>query len=345
MSREVIGPALPPGFQNREEQEKPEEVAGPILPPGYTKTSSSDSSDDSEQDTGPNPWHHKRDQSTHVGKEDRKQTQSSAEEEDDGFFGPALPPGFKKTSDSPERPIIGPALPPGFSRNLDDDSTDDSGSSNHSSCEEQVESSGDEHVIGPVPTGGPVTSSVAEDFERRAWKMKQKLTGNDDDGSKKISRESWMTELPPEMTSFGLGPRSFKRKTNEKSGDRTIWTDTPADRERKAKEHSQSVASTPFYKTTAPLNQNPWPDLHQAPGHHFIKLLSTPSPSSMPWPSLRQTPSHPLPFINPLPPLYQFLPPLHQSPAPLINSLPPFTQPSAPIHQPPDPLINPLPPL
>lgn len=44
-----------------------------------------------------------------------------------------------------------------------------------------------------------------------------------------------MTELPPELKSFGFGPRTFKRRAEDKSGDRSIWTDTPADRERKAK--------------------------------------------------------------------------------------------------------------
>jgi hypothetical protein len=55
------------------------------------------------------------------------------------------------------------------------------------------------------------------------------------DSSKPITRESWMTELPPEMKEFGLGPRTFKRRADDKSGDRSVWTDTPADRERKAK--------------------------------------------------------------------------------------------------------------
>ena len=55
------------------------------------------------------------------------------------------------------------------------------------------------------------------------------------DSSKPITRESWMTELPPEMKDFGLGPRTFKRRADGKSGDRSVWTDTPADRERKAK--------------------------------------------------------------------------------------------------------------
>lgn len=52
---------------------------------------------------------------------------------------------------------------------------------------------------------------------------------------KQVTRESWMTELPPELKSFGFGPRTFKRRADDKSGDRSIWTDTPADRERKAK--------------------------------------------------------------------------------------------------------------
>jgi len=55
------------------------------------------------------------------------------------------------------------------------------------------------------------------------------------DEPKQVTRESWMTELPPELKSFGFGPRTFKRRADDKSGDRSIWTDTPADRERKAK--------------------------------------------------------------------------------------------------------------
>lgn len=55
------------------------------------------------------------------------------------------------------------------------------------------------------------------------------------DEPKQVTRESWMTELPPELKNFGFGPRTFKRRADDKSGDRSIWTDTPADRERKAK--------------------------------------------------------------------------------------------------------------
>ncbi|XP_073436389.1 GPALPP motifs-containing protein 1 isoform X2 [Dendrobates tinctorius] len=101
----------------------------------------------------------------------------------------------------------------------------------------------DEDIIGPVPAKGLAQSTVAEDFERRAWKMKQKLTSNDD-APKNPARESWMTELPPELSNFGLGPRTFKRRTNERSGDRSDWTDTPADKERKAREKQEGKVSS-----------------------------------------------------------------------------------------------------
>uniref|UniRef100_A0A8B9IF96 GPALPP motifs-containing protein 1 n=1 Tax=Anser cygnoides TaxID=8845 RepID=A0A8B9IF96_ANSCY len=63
--------------------------------------------------------------------------------------------------------------------------------------------------------------------------MKEKLTSADSVSC--VPRESWMTELRPELKSFGFRPRTFKRRADDKSGDRSVWTDTPADRERKAK--------------------------------------------------------------------------------------------------------------
>ncbi|KAL8189807.1 UNVERIFIED_CONTAM: hypothetical protein K2H54_007892 [Gekko kuhli] len=105
-----------------------------------------------------------------------------------------------------------------------------------SSSQASDSSEDEESVIGPVPAKGPAESSVAADFECRAQKMKEKLLGHDNNESKQVKRESWMTELPPELKGFGLGSRTFKRRADDKSGDRSVWTDTPADRERKAKE-------------------------------------------------------------------------------------------------------------
>ncbi|NXJ61169.1 GPAM1 protein, partial [Rostratula benghalensis] len=148
----------------------------------------------------------------------------------------------------PSRPIIGPALPPGFRKPSQDtgNSRCSIGPSVSSEIHTQVtDSSEDEDdFIGPMPAKGPVESDVTKEFERRAQRMKEKLTSADSDEPKQITRESWMTELPPELKSFGLGPRTFKRRADDKSGDRSIWTDTPADRERKAKEREEAKKST-----------------------------------------------------------------------------------------------------
>lgn len=42
-----------------------------------------------------------------------------------------------------------------------------------------------------------------------------------------------MTELPPELQHIGVGARTFKKSAGPEKGDRSIWTDTPADRARK----------------------------------------------------------------------------------------------------------------
>nr|XP_006124468.2 GPALPP motifs-containing protein 1 [Pelodiscus sinensis] len=254
MARELMGPALPPGFARYAEADPDEDfsqVAGPVLPPGYKKGSEMPDSNEGsesppllretnrdseeEQDTEPVPKKQKRAQ-----KDD---------DDDDGFFGPALPPGFKKQDDSPERPVIGPALPPGFRKptQYTEDNSCSIGPSISSACRTQATDSSedeDDTLIGPMPVKGPIESNVAKDFERRAQRMKEKLTSSDHDGSTQVTRESWMTELPPELKSFGLGPRTFKRRTDEKSGDKSIWTDTPADRERKAKETQEAKKST-----------------------------------------------------------------------------------------------------
>ncbi|KAJ3593229.1 hypothetical protein NHX12_005565 [Muraenolepis orangiensis] len=209
-------------------------VAGPALPPGYKRGEPSSSSEDSEEEMVVA----KRAKTRHPTAEANK----DAKDSDDGYFGPALPPGFKKQQSSPERPsVLGPALPPGFRRAAtDEDDDDEVGDSEegfpgpalppgytaeHSSGEE------DEEVIGPMPARGPVDSSVVLDFERRAQKMKDKLTGNE--APEVVGRETWMTELPPELQHIGLGARTFKKKSGPENKDRTMWTDTPSDRERK----------------------------------------------------------------------------------------------------------------
>ncbi|XP_055657705.1 GPALPP motifs-containing protein 1 [Falco peregrinus] len=254
MARELIGPALPPGFPRCAEADPDEDfsqVAGPALPPGYKSSCGSetpDSDDDLESLPLPRDTSRDSEEETEEDPAPKKPKRIQEDDDDDGFFGPALPPGFKKQDDSPERPIIGPALPPGFRKPSQDTGSSrcSIGPSLSSEFRTQVTDSSEEedNLIGPMPAKGPVESDVTKDFERRAQRMKEKLTSADSDESKQVTRELWMTELPPELKSFGFGPRTFKRRADDKSGDRSIWTDTPADRERKAKEREEAKKST-----------------------------------------------------------------------------------------------------
>ncbi|XP_065752149.1 GPALPP motifs-containing protein 1 isoform X1 [Phocoena phocoena] len=250
MARDLIGPALPPGFKAsgsaEDEERDPSPVAGPALPPNY-KSSSSKSSDSDEDSSSLSEEGNQESEEDDTGPTARKQRRNQDDDDDDeGFFGPALPPGFKKQDDSPPRPIIGPALPPGFlkSAQKSDKGRDDPRQvSSYFNSEKETGSSEEEDIIGPMPAKGPVNSSVTTEFEKRAQRMKEKLTKGDNDSSKTITRDSWMTELPPELKNFGLGPRTFKRRADDKSGDRSVWTDMPADRERKAKETPEARKS------------------------------------------------------------------------------------------------------
>lgn len=240
-SDKPIGPALPPMFRREESDEDSDDdggFSGPALPPGYKRGGPSSSSDDSEQEVTV-----KRAKTRHTAAEKEENTkEEEKEDDDDGFFGPALPPGFKKQQSSPDRrPVLGPALPPGFRRAVyenDDGEDEDDFQGPALPPGYQAESSSsegeDEDVIGPMPSKGPVEDSVALDFERRAQRMKEKLTRSD--APEVLARETWMTELPPELQHIGLGARTFKKKSGPENKDRSMWTDTPADRERKARE-------------------------------------------------------------------------------------------------------------
>ncbi|KAJ7324524.1 hypothetical protein JRQ81_017544 [Phrynocephalus forsythii] len=263
-SRDVMGPALPPHWVASGLEKDPEgdfsQVAGPALPPGYNTNAErhgsgqEDSSQaceepvwDSEdsEDSSPTPSSVSEFQET-------EKIEEEEEEEEEGFFGPALPPGFKKQDESPGRPIIGPALPPGFKKQPEDaeESRRYIPQAVYSSSEEE-----DDGVIGPMPAKEPAESNTTAEFEYRAQKMKEKLLGQDDDSSRQVKRESWMTDLPPELKNFGLGPRTFKKRADEKLGDRSIWTDTPADREKKANEQQTSKKSVSKDETETHLSE------------------------------------------------------------------------------------------
>ncbi|XP_017312964.1 GPALPP motifs-containing protein 1 [Ictalurus punctatus] len=252
----IIGPALPPGLRasRSDESDDDDTIIGPALPPLYKRTESSSSSSDQEQVVFKRAKYLGSGDSLHYKKGEtagRCGDDEEEEEEEDGFFGPALPPGYKNQDSSPERPpVLGPALPPGFKRKHHDDEDEEADEDEGSGVlgpaippgykAETSSSEGEDwDVIGPMPSRGEAQSSVALDFERRAKKMKDRLLGQDDE-TEKPQRESWMTELPPELQHVGLEARGFKKRSGPEDKDRSMWTDTPGERERKARERQEA---------------------------------------------------------------------------------------------------------
>ncbi|XP_045888091.1 GPALPP motifs-containing protein 1 [Micropterus dolomieu] len=268
-SNKPVGPALPPMFRKEESDEESvseEGFSGPALPPGYKKRGELSSSSD-EQEVAV-----KRAKTSHTSADrsaEKEEKTKVKETDDDGFFGPALPPGFKKQQSSPERPpVLGPALPPGFRRAAYENNDNDDGEDEESfpgpalppGYQAESSSSEGEDVIGPMPPKGPIQDSVALDFERRAQRMRDKLTG--DDTPEVLSRETWMTELPPELQHIGLGARTFKKRSGPENKDRSMWTDTPADMERKNRERLERKMKGEAEKEDVP--QVPRKDLEMA---------------------------------------------------------------------------------
>jgi len=157
----------------------------------------------------------------------------------DEDFGPRLPsvpcrgpapatgppaPETANDSDSDDEDF-GPSLPPHLAQT-------------QQSSQQQQDDSSDDEFIGPRITEQTTESNkedIARELERRALKMRDKLDGKD---KPEVARESWMLELPEEKANrFGLGARQFSRKgVSERGGDRSAWTDSPADKERKLRQ-------------------------------------------------------------------------------------------------------------
>lgn len=74
---------------------------------------------------------------------------------------------------------------------------------------------------------------------------------DDDSGPK---REDWMVELPPGFRIAGMGTRKFQSRDHD-LGDRSVWTDTPADRERKRLEQSKKKERKEGRSEAGPVEQ------------------------------------------------------------------------------------------
>ncbi|XP_062613442.1 GPALPP motifs-containing protein 1-like [Saccostrea cucullata] len=257
---ECFGPALPPGLTNpRQEEIKQKSNSesrhgiGPQLPPNIQSESADSSSDEEASSIGPSLPPHIRSSHTQSQSSEKATppTSESKSPESLSTIGPSLPPHltakFKCSNDSDSRTdsigpclpgdqssnsatkddnVIGPCLPPHLQRNTQSSSS-------------REEDEDDSDLNGPLPTemtAGNSQSSFSAEFERRAQKMRDQLDGKNEPESQP-KRESWMTELPDCLgQNIGLTARTFRANAGPDMSDRSMWTDSPADRARKEKE-------------------------------------------------------------------------------------------------------------
>lgn len=165
------------------------------------------------------------------------------EQTSDAIVGPALPPHLiarkqqEEHHHSPEhsKPSIGPALPPADYLPAKE-TVGDSSESELSPFSEEEPTDENDDFIGPMP--GASSSKSHLELEQRALELKlRRLDGDGHDAktSNSKSREDWMLELPDirKVSDMGLGARQFRTREKLEIGDRSVWTDTPSDKERK----------------------------------------------------------------------------------------------------------------
>ncbi|KAK3095399.1 hypothetical protein FSP39_014190 [Pinctada imbricata] len=142
--------------------------------------------------------------------------------------------------------VIGPSLPSHLSNRNNEYNVDSSSIGpnipNYTSGSYNEESDSEEDYVGPRPsemTHGDTDHITAAEFEARSRRMKDRIDGKTSGEDKSVKRESWMTVLPDCLgQNIGLQARSFRVQQGPDMSDRSAWTDTPADRERKLKEQS-----------------------------------------------------------------------------------------------------------
>lgn len=148
-----------------------------------------------------------------------------------------------------ENLICGPSLPPHMLSRADDNSltvrTYGPSLPSQNICitnnEEKTkivdsENEDDSNVIGPILEKFSNKNEIYLELEKRALELKlSKLCEQGDKGDTTQQREEWMTELPnlPTVSGLGLISRQFKTKTHDEIKDRSLWTETPRDRENK----------------------------------------------------------------------------------------------------------------
>lgn len=161
------------------------------------------------------------------------------EKEEVDTYGPALPPHLMKNrvtspvTEKPKTKVIGPVIPSHLLNHIQNhDITQEEAS--QQSEPEVAKSDNDEDILDTV---GPLPGIVNPELEQRALEIKLghvSTSGNASQSNEK-TRDEWMLELPEVrgVPDLGLTARQFRTKERPDFSDRTQWTDTPEDKERK----------------------------------------------------------------------------------------------------------------
>jgi hypothetical protein len=207
------------------------------------------------------------------------QDQEDADDDADAdAFAPALPPDLlearqkqkEKQDPQPKRRAgaVGPTLPPGLQRSYNQDDNEDD----------------DDDVVGPRlpsnydPEQESKQSAIAA-IEARAQQSREAMDKAAQDAkSKKVERDEWML-LPPEIDYLRNADSSKSRGFNnrhlsESERDRSIWTDSPAERERKRKAAMMEEAEDPRQRQErpAPKPAAPAPVVVESRGKSLVEI-------------------------------------------------------------------------
>lgn len=177
-------------------------------------------------------------------------TSNAVENDTEDPYGPALPPHLVKGRDStstldrsqitegeePKKKVIGPVIPSHLLQTIQNHDTPETSSHFSEAAQEEVAASPSEDDDDILDTVGPLPGKVNLDLEARALEIKlghvSSSSGNQN--NEKV-RDEWMLELPEVrgVTDLGLTARQFRTKDRPDFSDRSQWTDTPEDKERK----------------------------------------------------------------------------------------------------------------
>ncbi|KAI9320436.1 hypothetical protein BX666DRAFT_2024093 [Dichotomocladium elegans] len=229
----MIGPEIPKEILEKKQQQQHDagsEPSSPSHPPPLENDGDASNAVSVGPVIPPELLARKRQQQESVETDEKEDNDS----DDADAYAPALPPDLleerrkrnaaQQPSERRRRAPVGPALP---------------------SSAYDLDHNDDDDIVGPVLPSDynreeASVRSTIEDIEERARKSREAMDESRSNAkSDKIERPEWML-VPPEIDYLRGADSSRSRGFNTsslsaKERDRSVWTDTPADRERKRK--------------------------------------------------------------------------------------------------------------